>query len=223
MRRVQHRAAVGPGMHVASGRAHLDRGAHQPARGEGDGGRALVQHPGVEHQRGVRTALVLAYPAQGGRRPDLLLPLHEEAYVDRQLASARELAGHVQQREEVALVVGGPARVEAIAANRRLEGRALPGVERPRVLHVVVPVCEHRRGIGPAGAKLTHGHGMATVDRHQPRLAAGPLDPLAQPLARGRGAPARRHPRWTPTGCAATRSARRGSPARAWILPHPSA
>ena len=110
----------------------VDRDAHQAARRDGDHGRALVDHAGVEHQRAVGSALVLADPPQRRRGPDLLLALDPEAHVHRQLAGARELAPHVEQRQEVALVVRGAARVEAAVALGGLERRAVPGVERAR-------------------------------------------------------------------------------------------
>ena len=47
--------------------------------------------------------------------------------------------------EQLALVVGRPAREQLVVANRRLERRRDPQVERVDGLHVVVPVEEHRR------------------------------------------------------------------------------
>ena len=73
--------------------------------------------------------------------PDLLLPLDEELDVDRQAAVGRQQCrDRLDLGEELALVVGGAARVEAAVAHGRLERRRCPLLQRLGRLHVVVAV-----------------------------------------------------------------------------------
>ena len=110
-------------MEVARGGAHVDLHHHHAAQADGDRGGALVGHPGVEHERAVGTALVGGDPLGHRLAARLLLALHEHSHVHRQLVLARERARHVQERQEVSLVVGGPAGVDAAVADVGLEGR----------------------------------------------------------------------------------------------------
>ena len=66
---------------------------------------------------------VLAHPPRHGLAGTLLLALNQDPHMDGQLAGAGHRAGDVQQRQEVALVVGRAARVEPSIADRRLERR----------------------------------------------------------------------------------------------------
>ena len=54
----------------------------------------------------------------------------------------------LEVHEDLALVVGRPARVDLAVADRGLERRRLPQVERIDRLHVVVAVEEDRRRAG---------------------------------------------------------------------------
>ena len=165
---------------------HLDRRLREAARADGDGGRPLVGHQRVEHDRAVHAELGFAQPLQDRGAADLLLPLDEEAHVHGQLARAGELAGHVQQRQVVALVVGRPARVQPPVADGRLERRRGPRLERARVLHVVVAVGQHRRRARAACAQLAECQRVAAVDDQPLHAATRRLDPLADPVAGAR-------------------------------------
>ena len=57
---------------------------------------------------------------------DLLLAVAGDAHVHRQRALGGEQRRRLQQQVELPLVVGDPARVEPLVADRRLERRALP-------------------------------------------------------------------------------------------------
>ncbi len=181
---VQHRAAVDAGVQVPLAGADLQRRGDQAARGGGDGRGVLVHHHRVEHHRAVGGSTVLADPAHGRAGAHLLLALHQEAHVHGQFVRAGHLAGHVEQREEVPLVVRRASRIEATVALLRLEGRALPVVERTGMLNVVVPVGQHGGCVRPRGAELPHHHRMAPVETHQLGLAARIGDALADPLGR---------------------------------------
>ena len=193
--RVEHRAAVEARVQVALGGAHLHRRLHEAARRQRDRGRALVDHQRVEHDRAVGVVLAGPEPLQHRGAADLLLALDQEAHVHGQLARPGKLARHVQQRQEVALVVGRAARVDAPVALGRLERRALPQLQRAGCLNVVVAVGEHGGRAGARRAQLADGHRVAAVHADGLRAAAGRLDPLADPVAgarQGRAVTARR-------------------------------
>ena len=181
---VEHRPAVHARVEIALAGAHADRGLGEPAGGDRDRGCALVGHQGVEHDRAVDVEFRVAQPAEHRAAADLLLPLDEEAHVHGELAGRGQPAGHVEQRQEVALVVGGAARVDASVALGRLEGRRQPGLRRAGILNVVVPVREHRWRVGPGGTELAQRHGVAAVEGHRLGAAAGRLDPIDHPRAR---------------------------------------
>ena len=63
---------------------------------------------------------------------------------------SRSKLGRLEEREELALVVGNAARVVPAVALGELERRRLPEVERGGRLDVVVPVDHHGRGIAAA-------------------------------------------------------------------------
>ena len=126
----------------------------------------------------------------------------------------------MQQRQEVALVVRGAARVEAPVALGGLERRAVPGVERPRVLHVVVAVGQHGGGVrrGSRAARRWPSGGRrrsspARPRRRPPRCARRPTPPRAS-------APRRRPRRWTRRGCGGTRSSSSRIVGTREIVPH---
>ena len=97
------------------------------------------------------------------------------------LALAGQRAGDVQQRQEVALVVGGAAREDAPVAHRGLERRRRPRLERARRLHVVMAVDQDRGGVLAGGSQLAHGERMPVPDALQAGLAAGLHDALHHP------------------------------------------
>ena len=74
----------------------------------------------------VGAALVGEHPLADVVGAGLLGALDQHAHVDGQLAGVGHLAGDVQQRQEVALVVGGAAGVEAAVADVGLERRRGP-------------------------------------------------------------------------------------------------
>ena len=100
------------------------------------------------------------------------------------VALAGQRAGDVQQRQEVALVVGGAARVEAPVADLGLERRRRPGGGGPRALDVVVAVDQHGGRVGVAGPQLADGQRVTAVHHHLLGLAAGRPDPVHHPLRR---------------------------------------
>ena len=80
---------------------------------------------------------------------DLLFALDHELELQRQLAGGLDPGlGAFDVREHLPLVVGRAAGVEVAVADRRLEGRRDPLVERIGRLHVVVAVDQHRRRAG---------------------------------------------------------------------------
>src|SRR5581483_9502108 len=83
---------------------------------------------------------------------------------------------------ELALVVGGAARVQVPVANLRLEWVAVPELERVRRLHVEVAVAEdRRRAVARRGANLADRERLAVpVDElgFASRLPQQPADPL---------------------------------------------
>ena len=141
----------------------------------------LVHHGAVEDDRAVGAALVLVHVAQDARATDFLLALQQNAYVQRQVAGAGEGAGDVQQRQEVALVVARAARVEPAVAHDGIEGVGRPEAARLGRLHVVVPVDQNGRRIGPARAQLADAERVAVARQHL-AAAAGRDDALAGPF-----------------------------------------
>jgi hypothetical protein len=113
VQRVEDAAAVHAGVQVALADADVDEGLAHAAQPDGDRRRALVDHARVEDDRHVGAALVVADPVGDVAAAALLLALDEDAHVDRQLARGLQLARRVQQRQEVALVIGGAACVQA--------------------------------------------------------------------------------------------------------------
>jgi hypothetical protein len=180
VQRVERAATVDAGVQVAPGRAHEEVELDDPAQADGDRRRPLVDHPRVEDDRAVGPALVGAHPVGHRCAAGLLLALDQHADVHRERAGGGELARDVQQRQEVALVVGGAARVHAPVAHVGLEWRRDPGAGVAGRLHVVVAVDEHRRCVGARGAQLTDGEWVARR-AHDPRVATRAPDPLHDP------------------------------------------
>ena len=92
-----------------------------------------------------------------------------------------ERARDVQEREEVALVVGRAAGVDAAVADRRLERRRVPQLEIAGVLHVVVAVDHHRLRVLARGAQVADDEWRAAGSRHQIGGAAGAAHALHGP------------------------------------------
>ena len=182
--RVQRGAAVHAGVRGLRAGADLEVGEHHAARGERQRGPVGVDHAGVEHDHRVGAARVGAHPLADVVGAGLLGALDQHADVDGQRARLRQLTGHEQQREEVALVVGGAAGVQAAVADRRLERRRVPQLEVARVLDVVVAVDHHRRRVLLGRAQLTHDERRATRRGHHLRRAARATHALDGP---GRG------------------------------------
>ena len=80
---VHDTAAVDARVQVATRAADRDVQPHHPAQRDGDRGRRVVGHAGVEHDRAVGAATIVAQPAGDAGAADFLLPLDEHAYVDR--------------------------------------------------------------------------------------------------------------------------------------------
>src|SRR5262249_60940949 len=104
------------------------------------------------------------------RTADLLLALDDPADADRRLAGGvAQRADHRQAHRELALVVGRAAREQLAVAQRRLERRRVPPLDRVDRLDVVV-VVEEDREAGPARLVAVDG-GSTTVAAKLPRLA----------------------------------------------------
>ena len=174
-----------PGVQVALAGAHLDLRHRHAAQADGDR-RASARRPCRCRRR--------SRSRRRARRPDPLRPRPRcpppprprtsDAHVHGQRALARERAGHVQQRQEVALVVGGAARVDAAVADVGLERRRRPGALVADALHVVVAVDQDRGRVGRARAQLAHGQRVAAADLDELGGAAGAHDALGRPLGR---------------------------------------
>ena len=77
---------------------------------------------------------------------DFLFALEDDLDVHRQPAVLLQVRfDRLEVHEDLALVVGGAARVDLAVAHGRLERRRLPQIERVDRLHVVVAVEENRR------------------------------------------------------------------------------
>jgi hypothetical protein len=168
---------------VARRRAHVDRELDDPAHADRERGRVLVLHARVEDDRAVRAALVGLEPVERVVPADLLLALDEHAHVDRELAGQGEAAGDVQQRQEVALVVRGAARVQAAVAHLRLEWMRVPLRDRLHALHVVVPVDQHGGCVVQERAQLADGQRIARGGDDR-SAASRLLDAIADPACR---------------------------------------
>ena len=160
--------------------------AEPPQRGI-EGRHAPLHHVAVEHDRGVRPALVGRHPLHDRLAADLLLGVEGEAHVDRELARSSELARRLDEHEELRLVVRDPARVEPAVALDELERRRVPELERVRRLDVEVRVAEdgRRRVCVARCAHLADDERASAVPRHDVGLASGGPDELGDPLRRG--------------------------------------
>ena len=145
--RVQRRVPVHPRVQIA--RAGLDRQVErdEPSRAGAELRNVAALHPAVEDHAHVGPTLVGVDPVDDRRAADLLLAVRGDADVHGQRAFVREVDRGSQDRIELTLVVGDAAREEPVVLDRRLEGVAVPEVDRRRRLHVEVAVHEHRRRV----------------------------------------------------------------------------
>ena len=171
-------------MEVALARPDPDVEVADSARRDVERRLPAPRHVRVEDHGGVGPALVLADPVDDRMAADLLLAVARDADVHRQRALGGEQRGRLQQKVELALVVGDASGVEPLAPDRRLERRALPQLERRRRLDVEVAVDEHcRRGVGVRRrAQLAdRQRPLAVVD--ELARPAGAAHERAEPLA----------------------------------------
>ena len=142
------RAAERAGMQIALRAAQIDLEVDEAAQAVADRGDAAVEHRRVRDHHDVGGEFVLVGLDEvveiGG--PDFFLALEDDADVHRQAAVLLQMRlDGLEVHEDLALVVGGAARVDLAVADRRLEGRRLPQVDRIDGLDVVVAVEEDRR------------------------------------------------------------------------------
>ena len=106
---------------------------------------ARSDHRPVVDQARIGSSLVGAEEIDDRVPTDLLLAVARHPDVHGQRPGRGELRDRLEDHVEVALVVGDAPGEELAVADSRLEGRALPQLERRRWLHVEVAVDEYRR------------------------------------------------------------------------------
>ena len=135
-------------MQVAVGPLHVELEVGQPLQAVGDGRHARGELAGVGDDGVVagQPVGVLGHVGLEVDPADLFLTLDQELDVDGERPGRLEPGlGRLQVGEHLALVVGGAAGVEVAVANRRLERRREPGLQRLGRLHVVVAVDQQGR------------------------------------------------------------------------------
>ena len=145
----------------------------------------MRHHAAVEDDACIRAAVVDGEVVDDRVAADLLFAVAREAQVDRKRVRLDELLRRLQEDEELALVVGDPARIRPLVLDRERERVALPQLERRGRLHVEMPVTENRRGVlgigrGPDLAERE----LLLAERRQIGGAADAPDEVADPLAR---------------------------------------
>ena len=188
MRRVQRGAAVHARVQVALTRTERHMEVRHPPRREVERRHVPPDHPAVEDDRRVRTALVGLEKLDDRMAAGLLLAVAAEADVHGQLAGARQLTRRREEHVELALVVDRAAPVEVLTADLRLERRRIPQLERVGRLHVEVSVAEDGRGVAAPGRTVFRGTDLADRERlavpvDELTLAACAPDERADPLA----------------------------------------
>ncbi len=123
-----------------------------------------------------------AAPSGDSLAAGLLFAFDENADVDRERALTRHRTRGAEQRQEVALVVRGSARVDATIADLRLERRLVHAAGSPMPLHVVVAVDQHGRRLEAEARQLADGKRIATETFVRCGLAAGRTHQLADLL-----------------------------------------
>lgn len=162
--RVRYGAAEGAGVDVLVGPVQVDLALGEAAHAGAHGGGVLGPHTGVgdDHHVGGEPLGVLLDEGAEVRGAGLLLALDQHLQVDGGggAAGGGEVGADAECVEEhLALVVGRPARVEAVAADHRLERLGVPAVGPRRGLHVVVPVDQDRGGVGVRGGPFREDRG----------------------------------------------------------------
>ena len=119
-------------------------------------------------------------------RADFLFAFQDDPEVHRQPAVLLQVRfDGLEVHEDLALVVGGPARVDLAIAHRRFEGRRLPEIQRIDRLHVVVTVEEDgRRSLGAEPVAVDHRipgrlDQPDVLHADPPHLVGGPLGTAA--------------------------------------------
>src|SRR5581483_237993 len=177
-------AAVHAGVEVALAGADVHVEGDQASRRQLEHRQVAAEHAAVEDDRGVRAAAVGGEVVDDRATADLLLPVAREAEVDGQRACLDEPLRGAQQDPELALVVGDAAPVRPLAADRELEGIALPALERRGRLHVEVPVAEDGGRVRRVGGRRDLAEReLLFAERSELRGAPDPADALADPLA----------------------------------------
>ena len=185
VRRVQRRVAEHAGVKVARAASNLQLERHHAARPRAHRRHAAALHRRVEDDARVGAALVVREELDDRLPADLLLAVARDPQMNGQRTFRGEERRALQQRPELALVVGDAARVDPLVANRRLERLAVPELERRRRLHVEVAVDEDRRRVAVARRR-----GNVADDERlrvrllQLRLPAGTANEVANPLPR---------------------------------------
>ena len=183
MDRVERRAAVVPGVHVALAGLHLQVERDEAARRKPELGLLGTRHPTVEDDAGVRAALVRLEEVDDGMAADLLLPVGHDSDVHGQRVLLAKQLGRLEEREELSLVVGDAARVVPAVPFGELERRRLPELERRGRLDVEVSVDHHRRSLRAVGVRRDVADDEITLTHwHELRLAAGSLHEVPHPF-----------------------------------------
>ena len=171
-------------MQVALRPAQIDLEVDEAAQAVADRRDAAIEHRRIGDDDDVRRQFVLVRLDEVVeiRGADFFLPLEDDAHVDGQPAVLLEVRfDGLEVHEDLALVVGGPARVDLAVAHGRLERRGVPELQRIDRLHVVVAVEEDgRRAFGAEPVAVDDGIAGRLDQPHvlhpdPPHLVGGPL------------------------------------------------
>ena len=143
--------------------------------------RARPEHRGVEDHRRIGSALVRSDELDDLVAAGLLLPVAHEADVHGQRGGS-QLLRRLEQRPELALVVGHSARMEPAVPHLGLERIGLPLVGRPGRLHVEMPVAEDGRRVAAAGGTNLADDERKRLGLDKLRLAAHSPHRFGDPL-----------------------------------------
>jgi hypothetical protein len=160
---IGHGTTKDPGMQVDRGAMHARLQAGDAAQAVSEGADTRRDHAGVGDGHDVAGKGVAVGFQKGTqvRAADLFLALEEDRQVHRQFAVAGEgfrEAGDMGH--ELALVVGGAARIDAAFAQGGFEGWRQPLAEGFRRLDIVVAIQQDRAAAGLMGI-LRHQHRVA--------------------------------------------------------------
>ncbi len=143
---------------------HHDLLERQAAQHGGDRGGLGVPHGRVANESQVRLQRLGVLGEEGGQggRARFLFALEQHADVARQAAGLAEGAAGLEEGHQLAFVVAGAARDDALPVRpvreARLEGRRRPQLERVGGLHVVMAVEQHMRRVARLGLGGAHHH-----------------------------------------------------------------